>query len=121
LLARQGQGWVTTDRVRVVDQDMNDVPWDGTTIGEVVMHGNIVMKGYYNNPEATATAFKGGWFHSGDIAVWHPDGSIELRDRQKDVIISGGENISTIEVEQAVAGHPAVMECAVVAIPDARW
>ena len=121
LLARQGQGWVTADRVRVVDQDMNDVPWDGTTMGEVVMHGNIVMKGYYNNPEATATAFKGGWFHSGDIAVWHPDGSIELRDRQKDVIISGGENISTIEVEQAVAQHPAVMECAVVAIPDEQW
>src|SRR5437762_11863353 len=100
---------------------MNDVPWDGTTMGEVVMHGNIVMKGYYNNPEATATAFKGGWFHSGDIAVWHPDGYIELRDRKKDIIISGGENISTIEVEQAVARHPAVMECAVVAVPDEKW
>ncbi len=85
------------------------------------MRGNILMKEYYNNPEATAAAFKGGWFHSGDIAVWHPDGYIELRDRKKDVIISGGENISTIEVEQTVAQHPAVMECAVVAIPDEQW
>ena len=79
------------------------------------------MKGYYENPEATAEAFTGGWFHSGDVGVMHPDGRIELRDRKKDIIISGGENISTIEVEQAVASHPAVMECAVVAIPDERW
>jgi len=121
LLARQGQGFVTAEQVRVVDEQMNDVPWDGETLGEVIMHGNILMKEYYNNPEATAAAFKGGWFHSGDIAVWHPDGSIELRDRKKDVIISGGENISTIEVEQAVAQHPAVLECAVVAIPDEQW
>src|SRR6202007_3390540 len=117
----QGQGWVTADRVRVVDQHMNDVPWDGETMGEVIMHGNIVMKGYHNNPEATAAAFRGGWFHSGDIAVWHPDGYIELRDRKKDIIISGGENISTIEVEQCVAKHPAVLECAVVAVPDEKW
>jgi len=89
--------------------------------GEVVMHGNSVMKGYYKDPEATARAFAGGWFHSGDIGVWHPDGYIELRDRKKDIIISGGENISTIEVEQAVAKHPAVLECAVVAIPDEKW
>jgi len=121
LLARQGQGNVIADRVRVVDEALRDVPCDGTTMGEVVMHGNHVMKGYYENPGATASAFTGGWFHSGDIAVWHPDGYIELRDRKKDVIISGGENISTIEVEQTVVRHPAVLECAVVAIPDERW
>lgn len=120
-LARQGQNNVVSDRVRVVDEAMNDVPRDGRTMGEVVMHGNNVMKGYYENPRATAAAFEGGWFHSGDIGVWHPDGYIELRDRAKDVIISGGENISTIEVEQAVTQHPAVMECAVVAIPDEKW
>lgn len=121
LLARQGQGNVVADRVRVVDGQMNDVPRDGQTMGEVVMHGNNVAKGYYANPQATAEAFEGGWFHSGDLGVWHPDGYIELRDRAKDVIISGGENISTIEVEQVVAQHPAVMECAVVAIPDEKW
>ena len=79
------------------------------------------MSGYYNDPEATAEAFRGGWFHSGDLAVWHPDGYIELRDRAKDIIISGGENISTIEVEQAIASHPAVLECAVVAMPHEHW
>jgi fatty-acyl-CoA synthase len=121
LLARQGQNNVTSDPVRVVDGMMNDVPRDGQTMGEVVMHGNNVMKGYYENPEGTHVAFEGGWFHSGDIGVWHPDGYIELRDRAKDVIISGGENISTIEVEQVVAQHPAVLECAVVAIPDEKW
>ena len=121
LLARQGQGNVTADRVRIVDEAMNDVPRDGQTMGEVVMHGNDVMKGYFENPDATTEAFRGGWFHSGDIGVWHPNSYIELRDRKKDVIISGGENISTIEVEQAVARHPAVLECAVVAIPDEKW
>ncbi len=121
LLARQGQNNVVSDPVRVVDEMMNEVPRDGQTMGEVVMHGNNVMKGYYKNPEGTAVAFEGGWFHSGDIGVWHPDGYIELRDRAKDVIISGGENISTIEVEQTVAQHPAVMECAVVAVPDEKW
>jgi fatty-acyl-CoA synthase len=121
LLARQGQSNIVSDPVRVIDGMMNDVPRDGQTMGEVVMHGNNVMKGYYHNPEGTALAFEGGWFHSGDIGVWHPDGYIELRDRAKDVIISGGENISTIEVEQTVAQHPAVMECAVVAIPDEKW
>ena len=121
LLARQGQSNVVSDPVRVIDEMMNDVPRDGQTMGEVVMRGNNVMKGYYHNPEGTALAFEGGWFHSGDIGVWHPDGYIELRDRAKDVIISGGENISTIEVEQTVAQHPAVMECAVVAIPDEKW
>ncbi len=121
LLARQGQGNIVADRVRVVDGQMNDVPRDGRTIGEVAMHGNSVMKGYFENPEATATAFEGGWFHSGDLAVCHHDGYIELRDRKKDIIISGGENISTIEVEQVIAQHPAVLECAVVAMPDEKW
>jgi acyl-CoA synthetase (AMP-forming)/AMP-acid ligase II len=119
--ARQGQGYVIADLVRVVDDQMRDVPMNAETLGEVVMRGNNVMKGYYEQPDATAEAFRGGWFHSGDLAVWHPDGYIELRDRKKDIIISGGENISTIEVEQAVARHPAVMECAVVAIPDEKW
>ena len=119
--ARQGQGYVVFDLVRVVDDTMADVPMDGETLGEVVMRGNNVMKGYFEQPDASAEAFRGGWFHSGDIAVWHPDGYIELRDRKKDIIISGGENISTIEVEQAVARHPAVMECAVVAVPDEKW
>src|SRR5207253_4123124 len=82
---------------------------------------NVVMKGYFAQPEATEEAFRGGWFHTGDIGVMHPDGQIELRDRKKDIIISGGENISTIEVEQAVARHPAVLECAVVAVPDDTW
>jgi fatty-acyl-CoA synthase len=119
--ARQGQGYVIADLVRVVDDRMNDVPMDGETLGEVIMRGNNVMKGYFEQPDASAEAFRGGWFHSGDLAVWHPDGYVELRDRKKDIIISGGENISTIEVEQAVARHPAVMECAVVAIPDDKW
>jgi fatty-acyl-CoA synthase len=121
LAARQGQGYAIFDLVRVVDEAMQDVPRDGETLGEVIMVGNNVAKGYFENPEATAESFRGGWFHSGDIGVWHPDGYIELRDRKKDIIISGGENISTIEVEQTVARHPAVMECAVVAIPDEKW
>ncbi len=121
LMARQGMAFVGADPIRVVDPAMDDVPRDGATIGEVVMRGNNVMKGYYDDPEATAVAFAGGWFHSGDLAVWHPDGYIELRDRSKDIIISGGENISTIEVEQAVVSHPAVLECAVVAMPHDHW
>jgi fatty-acyl-CoA synthase len=121
LLARQGQGYVVAERARIIDPEMQDVPWDAATMGEVIMRGNNVAKGYFENPEATAKSFQGGWFHSGDVGVWHPDGYIELRDRAKDVIISGGENISTIEVEQAVVQHPAVLECAVVAIPDAVW
>lgn len=121
LLARQGQGNVTAEQVRVVNEEMNDIPRDAQIMGEVIMRGNNVAKGYHENPNATAQAFAGGWFHSGDIGVWHPDGYIELRDRAKDVIISGGENISTIEVEQTVAQHPAVLECAVVAIPDEQW
>jgi acyl-CoA synthetase (AMP-forming)/AMP-acid ligase II len=121
LLARQGQPYLGADPVRVVDAAMMDVPRDGRTMGEVVMRGNTVMRGYFRDPEGTATAFEGGWFHSGDLAVMHPDGSIELRDRKKDIIISGGENISTIEVEQILARHPAVLECVVIAIPDEHW
>ena len=119
--ARQGVAYVIADPIRVVDEEMRDVPADGATMGEVVMRGNNVMKGYYDDPEATARAFQGGWFHSGDLGVMHPDGYIELRDRAKDVIISGGENISTIEVEQVLLQHPAVLECAVIAVPDERW
>jgi acyl-CoA synthetase (AMP-forming)/AMP-acid ligase II len=121
LLARQGVHNIISDPIRVVNADMRDVPCDGETMGEVVMRGNNVMKGYLDDPEATAVAFAGGWFHSGDIAVMHPDGYIEIRDRKKDIIISGGENISTIEVEHTVCSHPAVRECAVVAIPDEKW
>jgi len=121
LLARQGQGYTVADLVRVVDDEMRDVPRDGATMGEVVMRGNNVMAGYFAAPETTATAFRGGWFHSGDLAVWHPDDAIELRDRGKDIIISGGENISTIEVEQVVCRHPDVLECAVVSMPHERW
>jgi fatty-acyl-CoA synthase len=121
LAARQGQAYMIADLVRIVNDEMADVRQDGETLGEVVMRGNNVMKGYFEQPDATAEAFRGGWFHSGDIGVWHPDGYIELRDRKKDIIISGGENISTIEVEQAVVKHPAVLECAVVAIPDEKW
>jgi fatty-acyl-CoA synthase len=121
VLARQGQGYTTADLVRVVDEQMRDVPRDAMTIGEVVMRGNNVMSGYFADQDGTADAFRGGWFHSGDLAVWHPDNAIELRDRAKDVIISGGENISSIEVEQAICAHPAVLECAVVAVPNERW
>ena len=121
LMARQGVAYIGADPVRVVDEDMNDVPRDGVTMGEVVMRGNNVMKGYHDDPEATEKAFRGGWFHSGDLGVWHPDGYIQLRDRSKDIIISGGENISTIEVEQAIVSHPAVLEAAVVAMPHDHW
>jgi fatty-acyl-CoA synthase len=120
-LARQGVAMLIADPIRVVDEQMRDVPRDGQTIGEVVMRGNNVMTGYFNDPEATNRAFHGGYFHSGDLAVWHPDGYIELRDRAKDIIISGGENISTIEVEQAIVAHPAVLEVAVIGVPDERW
>ncbi len=121
LKARQGLAMVTADPVRVVDADLVDVPADGETMGEVVMRGNNVMKGYFDDAAATAEAFRGGWFHSGDLGVMHPDGYVELRDRAKDIIISGGENISTIEVERALVRHPDVLEAAVVAIPDEKW
>jgi fatty-acyl-CoA synthase len=121
LRARQGFPNAFAGEVRVVDDAMNDVPANAETMGEVVFRGNVVMQGYFADPAATDKAFAGGWFHSGDLAVLHPDGSIELRDRKKDIIISGGENISTIEVEQAVASHPAVLEAAVIAIPHEKW
>ncbi len=120
-LGRQGVHNIVADQIRVVDEGMRDVPADGEAMGEVVMRGNNVMRGYFDDPDTTATAFASGWFHSGDIAVMHPDGYIELRDRKKDIIISGGENISTIEVEHTICRHPAVLECAVVAIPDENW
>lgn len=119
LKARQGVPYIHAAEMRVVDEHMNDVPADGETMGEVVMRGNNVMKGYFNDPEATHNAFRGGWFHSGDLAVMYPDSYIELRDRAKDIIISSGVNISTIEVERAIYKHPAVLEVAVIAIPDA--
>jgi fatty-acyl-CoA synthase len=119
--ARQGVAHIAAGRQRIVDDEINDVPPDAATMGELVLHGNVLMKGYFDDPKATEEAFRGGWFHTGDVGVMHPDGYVELRDRKKDIIISGGENISTIEVEQAVASHPAVMECAVVAIPDPKW
>jgi fatty-acyl-CoA synthase len=121
LKARQGVAHVTAGQQRVVDDEMRDVPADGQTMGEVVYRGNVVMKGYFAQPDDTEQAFRGGWFHTGDVGVMHPDGQIELRDRKKDIIISGGENISTIEVEQAVVAHTAVLECAVIAIPDEKW
>jgi len=119
--ARQGVATLVSQPLRVVDRDMRDVPRDGATIGEVVMRGNNVMLGYYRDPAATEAAFAGGWFHSGDLGVVHPDGYIELRDRLKDVVISGGENISTIELEQALLEHPMIAEAAVVGAPDERW
>jgi fatty-acyl-CoA synthase len=121
LLARQGVAMVIADPIRVVDDEGRDVPRDGATMGEIVMSGNDVMKGYFADPDGTAHALRGGVFHSGDLGVWHPDGYIELRDRSKDIVISGGENISTIEVEQAIASHPAVLEVAVVGVPDEHW
>lgn len=121
LRARQGVGTIVTEGLRVVDAQMRDVPSDGYTLGEVVMRGNNVMLGYYREPEATREAFSGGWFHSGDLGVMHPDGYVELRDRLKDIVISGGENIATIEVEQALAAHPLVSEAAVVGVADERW
>ena len=121
LLARQGVPKTVDGELRVVDQHMNDVPADGEAMGEVLMRGNIVMKGYWDDEDATATAFRGGWFHSGDLGVMHPDGYVELRDRGKDIIISGGENISSIEVEQALYRHPAVLECAIIGIPSDKW
>lgn len=119
--ARQGVELITSGELRVVDEQGIEVPRDGATLGEIVARGNVVMQGYYNDPEATAAAFRGGWFHSGDAAVVHPDGYVEIRDRYKDVIISGGENISSIEVEGALLRHPAVLEAAVVGMPHEKW
>ncbi|WBT36337.1 acyl-CoA synthetase [Hyphomicrobium sp. DMF-1] len=120
--SRQGVRYPALEALTVMDPvTMTRVPADGETIGEVMFRGNIVMKGYLKNPEATAEAFEGGWFHSGDLGVLHPDGYIQLKDRSKDIIISGGENISSIEVEDVLYKHPAVAVCAVVAKPDEKW
>ncbi len=119
--ARQGVELITSGELRVVDEALQDVPHDGSTLGEIVARGNVVMRGYYNDFVATAAAFRGGWFHSGDAAVVHPDGYVEIRDRFKDVIISGGENISSIEVEGVLLRHGAVLEAAVVGMPHEKW
>lgn len=121
LLARQGVGMLQAESVRVVDEHMQDVPADGTTLGEIVLRGNNVMLEYFRDSRATREAFRGGWFHTGDLGVMHPDRYIELKDRAKDIIISGGENISTVEVEQAVVSHDAVLEAAVVGRADPQW
>jgi fatty-acyl-CoA synthase len=119
--ARQGVEYLGNAEVRVVDDEGNEVAKDGATMGEIVIRGNAVMKGYYNDPAATAKAIRNGWFHSGDAAVVHPDGYIEIRDRWKDIIISGGENISSVEVEGVLLRHPAVQEAAVVGLPHEKW
>jgi fatty-acyl-CoA synthase len=120
--ARTGVELITSGELRVVDTETDqEVPHDGTTIGEIVVRGNVVLKGYYRDPEATAKAIRNGWFHTGDAAVVHPDGYAEIRDRLKDVIISGGENISSIEVEGCLLRHPAIQEVAVVGLPHERW
>jgi fatty-acyl-CoA synthase len=122
LKARQGVPYVVEDGLMVADPvTLAPVPQDGTTMGELFLRGNIMMKGYLKNEAATEEAFAGGWFHTGDLGVWHPDGYAEIKDRSKDIIISGGENISTIEVESVLYRHPAVLEAAVVAQPDAKW
>ena len=121
-MARQGVHYGTLENASVKKPEtMEDVPWDGKTFGEVMIRGNTVMKGYLKNEEATQAAFAGGWFHSGDIAVRHPDGYIEIKDRSKDIIISGGENISSLEIEETLYRHPKVLEAAVVARPDETW
>jgi fatty-acyl-CoA synthase len=102
-------------------ETMQPVPADGETMGEIMFRGNITMKGYLKNPKATEAAFRGGWFHSGDLAVMHPDGYVKIKDRSKDIIISGGENISSLEVEDVLYRHPAVLAAAVVARPDEKW
>ena len=119
--ARQGVGNVISGPVRVVDPGGRDVPADGSALGEVALRGNNIMLGYYRDAAATARAVPDGWFRTGDLGVLHPDGYLEIRDRAKDVIISGGENISSVEVEAALASHPAVLEAAVVAVPSEKW
>ena len=120
--ARQGVAYITSEFSTVVNpSSMEEMPADGTSMGEIIMRGNNVMLGYYKQPKESEEAFRGGWFHSGDLAVKHPDGYIEIKDRMKDIIISGGENISTVEVENAIYQHPDVIEVAVVAVPDPKW
>ena len=119
---RQGVRYTVEEGMTVMDPDtMAEVPWDGETMGEIMFRGNITMKGYLKNPKASGEAFAGGWFHSGDLAVMQPDGYIKIKDRSKDIIISGGENISSLEVEDALYRHPAVLAAAVVAQPDPKW
>ena len=119
--ARQGVELVTSGELRVVDEQGNEVPHDGETLGEIAASGNVIMHGYYKDPEATAKVIRNGWFYTGDAAVVHPDGYVEVRDRLKDVIISGGENISSVEVEGILLRHPAVQEVAVVGVPHEKW
>jgi fatty-acyl-CoA synthase len=119
--ARQGVELITSGELLIMDDDGNEVPHDGQTLGEICVRGNVVMAGYYNDPDATAKAMRDGWFHSGDAAVVHPDGYAEIRDRIKDVIISGGENISSVEVEGVLLRHPAVQEVAIVGMPHEKW
>ncbi len=119
--ARQGVELIPSGELRVVDEQGHEVPHDGATLGEIVVQGNVVMKGYFNDPGATDACIRDGWFHSGDAAVVHPDGYVEIRDRIKDVIISGGENISSVEVEGCLLRHPAVQEVAIVGMPDEKW
>ncbi len=120
--ARQGVGYTALEELAVLDpESMQPVPKDGMTMGEVMFRGNVVMRGYLKNPKASQEAFAGGWFHSGDLGVWHPDSYVELKDRSKDIIISGGENISTIEVENILYRHPLIVEAAVVGRPDEKW
>jgi fatty-acyl-CoA synthase len=122
LNGRQGVRYALQEGMTVLDpQTMAETPADGQAMGEIMFRGNIVMKGYLKNPTATAKAFEGGWFHTGDLAVMEPDRYVKIRDRSKDIIISGGENISSLEVEDALYRHPAVMACAVVARPDPKW
>jgi fatty-acyl-CoA synthase len=122
LNGRQGVRYALQEGMTVMDPEtMAEVPADGATMGEIMFRGNIVMKGYLKNPRATDQAFAGGWFHTGDLAVIEPDRYVKIKDRSKDVIISGGENISSIEVEDALYRHPAVLACAVVARPDPKW
>lgn len=119
--ARQGVELITSGELCVMDTEGHEVPWDGKTVGQISVRGNVVMAGYYNDPDATEQAMGDGWFHTGDAAVTHPDGYVEIQDRLKDVIISGGENISSVEVEGVLLRHPAVVEAAVVGVPHERW
>ena len=120
--ARQGVRYPNTEGVKIMDPEtMKEVPNDGKTIGEIMIRANVVMKGYFKDQDATKKAMKGGWFHTGDLAVMHPDGYVKIQDRSKDIIISGGENISSIEIENTLSKHPSVSIAAVVAKPDEKW